>query len=443
MITLDKVVAAAMRHLEVLDTLGDALANDLVVASPFYRQLIAFVSDFASRHRTLPKEGDYGLWLSGLPEGQRQGLQDALGRLATQDISGYTPGYLAEHSIVELKVVATQNAILKLQTTPDASSELLARLAASVESVEAAGITGLVSIADFERLIDGGADLRLVPTGIPKLDEQLGGGIAPEFIILFADTGIGKTTTLANLGRAMSLHGGNVLHVSFEVWTNRLAHRYYRGIAQVDRQEFTNERESVIAKLQHHFRFAKGRMDLLYRPAYSTAPADLELIVDRYVDKYGKIDALVLDYLDLMAPPANMRKSIRGDEILGQSSHLVRALCSKHDCAVITAGQANKGGSGVKHLKLGDLGGAYSKNQAADVVMGLNQTPEESKANQARLQLLKVRDFPGKGMEVPLYVDMDLQIVADLDTPNTRRLMAKRGIKITNPLDAPEPAPAV
>lgn len=437
MITLEKVIAAALEHVEVLDTLGEALSSELVTASPFYRQLVGFAAQFRRTHHRLPQGGDYSLWLSTLPEGQQQGLQEALSRIKSQDLSGYTPTYVAEYAIEELRVVAAQNALSRLNEAVDPSPDLLNRLAEQVQRIKPRVLEGVVDLSNVGSLIDAGTDLRLVPTGISKLDDQLGGGIAPEFVILFADTGVGKTTTLANFARAMALHGGRVLHISFEVWTHRLAHRYYRAIAEVDRNEFYNDREKVLSRLQHHFRFAKGSTHLLYRPAYSMTPEELEDTVGLFVDTYGGVEAIILDYLDLMAPPASSKarsKMLRGDEILGQTSHLVRSFCSRYDTAVFSAGQSNSSGHGVKHLKLKNMGGAYSKNQAADIVMGLNQTEEEQQMSQARLQLLKVRDFPGRGREIPLYCDMDLQIVADLDSPNTRRLMEKRGIKPTQPV---------
>ena len=103
MITVERIIGFAIQNPIVLDSLGEALRNDLVTADPFYRQCIIFADDFFNERHKMPLEGDWDLWISSLPEGRRDGVREALGRLWGQDISGYDPGFFGETVIEELR----------------------------------------------------------------------------------------------------------------------------------------------------------------------------------------------------------------------------------------------------------------------------------------------------------------------------------------------------
>lgn len=432
MLTPDKVVALALKHATVLRTLSAALTSELVIPRPFQRQLVKFATDFDAKYRTLPSLGDYTTWMSTLPEAQQEGLQTALSRLFDEDIEGYTPEYVADHALVELKKAASRTAVAKLTGIGEnIDPEVLAAIARQVDQIGVRGLQGLYNLSDVDRLMAAAADGPRRTSGIATLDNYLGGGFGSEFVVLFADTGKGKTTQLVNFARAMMLHGAHVLHMTYELWAVKLAHRYYRSIAEAEPHNFFEDdgRQAIAQRLKHFFRYARGRADLLYRPAYSMTPEELIATVDQYVQQTGRIDCLMLDYMDLMAPSKSTggRGNRRGDEILAQSSHLVRSICEEYDCTVITAGQATREGHGAQRLTMKHMGGAYAKNQAADILMTINQTDEEEAAHQARLGILKMRDHPGRGMEVPLYFNMALYYIADLDSPNTRRIMERLG----------------
>lgn len=135
MLTLEKVVAFALRDMDVLETLSEPLTSDLVVARPFDRQLIQFTKEFSRKHRKLPGAGDYDVWTSTLPEDQREGVQNALNRARSEDLSGYTAGHIAEHALEELRRAAAMNAVSRLNVdpaavTPKAFGDLAEKIAA-------------------------------------------------------------------------------------------------------------------------------------------------------------------------------------------------------------------------------------------------------------------------------------------------------------------------
>lgn len=97
MITLELIIAAALRREPVLRGLGRLLADDLVVANPFLRRLVQFATDFTARHRHLPSSGDWEMWLEGLEVGMvRDGTKEALGWLMMLNVDGYDLDHFVE-----------------------------------------------------------------------------------------------------------------------------------------------------------------------------------------------------------------------------------------------------------------------------------------------------------------------------------------------------------
>ena len=136
MITVERIIGFAIRNPIVLDSLGEALRNDLVTANPLYRSCVIFADDFFNERHKMPLEGDWDLWISSLPEGRRDGIREAYSRLMGQDISGYDPGFFGEIVIEELRGVAARNTVSRLNASPDnISPEIIQSLAENVASI--------------------------------------------------------------------------------------------------------------------------------------------------------------------------------------------------------------------------------------------------------------------------------------------------------------------
>ena len=54
--------------------------------------------------------------------------------------------------------------------------------------------------------------------------------------------------------------------------------------------------------------------------------------------------------------------------------------------------------------------------KVSDIVYAVCQTSEEYDANQARIRMLKIRDGPGRGREVPVRVDYEKMVVESLES---------------------------
>jgi len=135
-ITLDLIIAVALRHEHVMEQLGAALTNDLVVANPFQRRCAELAIRFLQQYRKLPASGDWQLWLETLEAGMmRDGTKEALGRLLAIDTSGYDPVYFAETTRPILEEAAAQIARARLNETQTVAPGAFAEIADKIGKI--------------------------------------------------------------------------------------------------------------------------------------------------------------------------------------------------------------------------------------------------------------------------------------------------------------------
>jgi hypothetical protein len=70
---------------------------------------------------------------------------------------------------------------------------------------------------------------------------------------------------------------------------------------------------------------------------------------------------------------------------------LMQKLASATKCAVITPTQANRAGAESATLRQTDQGGFYGKGRHVNLMLGINQTPEEKRNGLYRVNILDGR----------------------------------------------------
>lgn len=426
MITIDHVVAFALRDRGILDQLGEALRSDLVLANPFYRRLAIFADDFYLKHHKLPASGDWELWLDSLHKGMEQdGTKEALGYLQALDLSAFTPGFFGPEALKQIQTAAVQVARARLNDIPNLPLDAFTTLADELNKIKLGSIQGLVRLRDTDTWVRQHREDDLFPTGYPMLD-QLIGGWGKELWMIFADSGVGKSMWLQNAAANAAMAGKKVLHITLELGLRPQILRYYRQIAQVTKAQFNEDLVGTKGKLDKWFRYAQGEILLLEFPAFSLDPDQLKRIVERLLRSEGQIDLVTLDYLDLMVLPTKARAGNAYND-LGRITHETRSLCPGFDLTVLTASQAVRRPVNASRLTQQDMGDSYQKVRGADGLLSLVQTPEEEEMHQGRLGVLKVRDSGGRGTEIGVYINRELALIQELAHPNTKALMQALG----------------
>jgi len=238
--------------------------------------------------------------------------------------------------------------------------------------------------------------------GIPEVDELIGKIRRGELGVFFASTAGGKSVTLANIARNLSLQQLNVLIISLELNEELYSKRMdsiMTGMAIAEHSQLAREISDALLTMQE----GCGMITTKKMP-YGTSPGDIRAVVMEYHLKYGFYpDALIVDYLGLMGGTRTKgMNKFDEDEI---KAFGVRDLCAEYDIYGFTAGQINRDGYDVTNLGPQHVAGGISVINAADWAIGLVATEQDIDNNQVQAVQMKIRNGAKTTKPVVLYRD--------------------------------------
>ena len=161
------------------------------------------------------------------------------------------------------------------------------------------------------------------PTGLPAVDEALGGGLPAGLTILGATSSTGKTTLCVQVAEHAAIAGRPVLYVTVEQGALELAAKqlaralYELEGARVGTRELLDEREragwheaqedALDAACGELERSLGGRLRYMV-PSGQPSVSDIREAASLLADAHGAAPLVIVDYLQLLAP-ANERQT--------------------------------------------------------------------------------------------------------------------------------------
>lgn len=260
-----------------------------------------------------------------------------------------------------------------------------------------------------------------ISSGIQGLDRSLGGGwFRGQILCGIGPPGVGKSTFLLNHAVGAVQEGYDVLLLTVELQALMVAERVIRRIAKRTREEMVREVRETEQWMETWFALAGSRFFLKYATPGTFTVHDLDAYLDRLSNLEGFVpDVVVVDYLDEMGASKDDRRR----DLRHQHSGIARdlaGLAKERNHVAITMTQTNRAALGKKKLSEKDIGEDFGKIKIVDLSYAICQTQEEYDAKQARIRWLKMRDRPGKGREIPVYVDYELMTVRSLEQQMVR-----------------------
>jgi hypothetical protein len=158
-----------------------------------------------------------------------------------------------------------------------------------------------------------------------------------------------------------------------------------------------------------------GRLQIVQLPNGITVN-DLTSYMREYEVKTGvKVDAMLLDYLDLMMPA--QRKVPPSDLFIKDKfvSEELRNFAVEHQLLFATASQLNR--SAVEEIEFdhSHISGGLSKIQTADNVIGIFTSQAMRERGRYQVQFMKTRSSSGVGQKVDLEFDREGLRITDLE----------------------------
>lgn len=211
---------------------------------------------------------------------------------------------------------------------------------------------------------------KLTKTGFDSLDDKLVGISPGQLIVLAARPSMGKTALALNIGQKIAeKYNEHVIVFSLEMLHSELTQRLISMESLVNSQkfkskEFNAEDLKKIASASEKL----AKLPMIIDDYSSTSLARIRTQSLRYKAKHGKIRAVIIDYLQLMAMEET-KKGNKADDI-GVITRGLKLLAKELECPVILLSQLNRGveGRDNKRPMLQDLRSSGDIEQDADMV---------------------------------------------------------------------------
>jgi replicative DNA helicase len=251
------------------------------------------------------------------------------------------------------------------------------------------------------------------PTGIPELDAKdvLAGGLGRgEIGVITANTGVGKSHFLVQMGANAMRHGKNVLHYTFELTEQAVGIRYDSNLCGISSSDVIDNKETV-QKYYEENNSDLGRLIIKEYPTGYPSVTTIRNHIEKLALRGFKPSVLVIDYADIM-------RSTRSYDSLRHELKLIyeelRNLAMEIRIPIWTASQANRDSANSDIVGLENMAEAYGKAMVADLVVSISRKATEKATGAGRLFIAKNR--AGKdGIVFPIHIDTARSTINVLD----------------------------
>ena len=220
-----------------------------------------------------------------------------------------------------------------------------------------------------------------VPTGYPSLDRMLMGLREGQLVIIGARPAVGKTSFALNLALNAASEGYTVAFFSLEMSGKEIAQRFICAHAQVSMSNFRTGKISP----QEWVNIGQAaedlsRLDILIDDTPGITVTEIRAKARRMLHNKEKA-IIILDYLQLVSPPAGRRAESRTVEV-SEMSRALKIMAKELAVPVISLSQLSRAVESRtgKRPQLSDLRESGSIEQDADIVMFLDRSSNEQEA---------------------------------------------------------------
>lgn len=290
------------------------------------------------------------------------------------------------------------------------------------EAIDAASKVGLVKDLGLDYFDDPKARLEsirdksnMTSTGWKSVDNVLYGGFnRGEMTIFCGKSGEGKSLFLQNLGLNWTFAGLNVVYISLELSEPLISLRLDAMTTGRPTKEIMKNMDDTALAVAARGKKA-GKYRIKQMPSLINVNDIYSFIREYEIDSGIKVDAILIDYLDLMAP-TNKRISLTDafakDKFVSEE---IRNLAIDLDILCVTASQFNRSAVEEMEYDHSHIAGGISKINTADNVIGIFTSSAMKERGRYQIQFMKTRSSAGTGRFVDLKFDQNTLRIEDLD----------------------------
>jgi archaellum biogenesis ATPase FlaH len=252
-------------------------------------------------------------------------------------------------------------------------------------------------------------------TGWKGIDKKLyGGSNRGEITIWAGPSGGGKSLFLQNLAINWVMDGLNVVYISLELSEQLISMRLDAMVSGYATKDIMKNIDDVDLKIRMKGK-GKGKLRVKQMPSGINCN-DIKVFLREYEIQSGvKVDALLVDYLDLMMP---ISARISAENLFVKDKYVseeLRNIAIERNILLHTASQLGR--SAVEEIEYdhSHIAGGISKINTADNVIGIFSSKAMRENGRYQIQFMKTRSSSGVGSKVDLAFDIDTLRISDLE----------------------------
>lgn len=249
-----------------------------------------------------------------------------------------------------------------------------------------------------------------IETGIEQIDVNYAGIMAPNYIVIAAQPGGGKSAIAKQIGNHMSLNGKRVLFVSLEMSADEVCHRLWSERCLIDGKKIAKGSLTVEEKLKLDDSI-QGVVDehfMISTPTGKDARWSRIAASARLLKSTKGLDVLFLDYIQLLEEEYRGQKAY---EKVTEASRSIKQIARELNIPVFVLSQFNAEGESADSgsgPKVSNMRDSRAMGQDADNIWFL--VPTKTDSIDIDLHVKKARG------------DMKSRFPMRLDGPHTRLL---------------------
>lgn len=246
-----------------------------------------------------------------------------------------------------------------------------------------------------ERILENPA----TSTGWDNLDRLMNGGLRRGELCMFsAGSGVGKSIALTNSTLSFCLRGYNVLYISLELQEDMIVERMEMMLTGPNTREEKAADAAGLSKIIKSKSKNAGRIDIKYMAADEANSNMFLAYIKEYEAQHGfPPDALVVDYLDIMATNERMQNANAFDVDKKKATQLRAIGNSEYNMFMLTASQENRSAVGETEKSHAMIAGGLSKINTVDYYISIIMTDGMRAMGVADFLMLKARSSDGVG----------------------------------------------
>ena len=252
-------------------------------------------------------------------------------------------------------------------------------------------------------------------TGWETFDKFLYGGFNTGELNIFAGgSGSGKSLFMQNLALNWALQGKNVVYISLELSEELSSMRLDAMLTGMGTKDVMKNASDVELRVKMASKKAGG-LQIVQMKNGCTVNDIKAYLKEFQIQNNIRVDALLIDYLDLMMPvtvKVNPNDQFIKDKFVSEE---LRNLAIELGVLFVTASQLNRSAVDEIEFDHSHIAGGISKINTADNLIGIFSSRAMRERGRVQIQFMKTRSSSGVGQKLDLKFNVDSLRIEDLD----------------------------